>query len=591
MQNINYKIILIFTVLFFAEASFAYHRENFLFHGPSVAGFGRGETVSSIFDDVSSAFYNPSLAVKIKEKTVTLSYYSLFEDSMYSYAGFGLPLNDTYSGAISLIDLRSGPVELRKNINDAPYTINTNQWACLISIARAIKTPVLLNAGLDLRCVYMDLNGYTGSGIGMDAGLEKDFKGPVLFGNKSSISAGFAVQNLVSPSIKLISESETYPAIYRLGAALSVPVIYRALSYDEITMAADLIYECNYLTSAIGIEYNFLRQYLVKCGYYSDHITIGTGYKTSKFHFDYAFDLSDYSNIHRLGISYFFEDAFHESKKYSLLKEAKQSLAKARKERKAREKEVRPLLKQAIRYYNKKYYLKATDLFKEIMLKYPEYETAQVYIKKMSDEINSTIRNNDSDIEKYSYASGYADYQKILYNEAINEWEKVLQINPQRIELIEYKEKTKNYLLDAERIKKEKELLEKVKQLFEEGVKAYDSSKWISCIKSMELVKEICIKNKFPESLDYNTKASEYINKSVERLSESRKTSQIEAEEEAPSESEIDENRAEKSYQDGLVLYAQGKLFDAEKSWELALRLNPNNIKAQKALKKIKEVK
>lgn len=37
-----------------------------------------------------------------------------------------------------------------------------------------------------------------------------------------------------------------------------------------------------------------------------------------------------------------------------------------------------------------------------------------------------------------------------------------------------------------------------------------------------------------------------------------------------------------------LVLYAQGKHYEAERAWELALRLNPNHQKAIIALEKIK---
>ena len=40
---------------------------------------------------------------------------------------------------------------------------------------------------------------------------------------------------------------------------------------------------------------------------------------------------------------------------------------------------------------------------------------------------------------------------------------------------------------------------------------------------------------------------------------------------------------------EGLILYAKGKYFEAEKMFELTLRLNPNHKKAQTALKRIKE--
>ena len=588
MQTINNKVILIVLLLFFVSPAYGYYRESFLGEGPSVAAFGRGETATSIFDDYSSVFYNPSLAAQLTAKTASLSYYPLFDGSMYSFAGFGLPLPHGFAGGISFINMRSGEVELRQNINDIPTTTNTNQWAGLISVAKSIEKPFALDVGLALRFIYMDLCGYKGSGMGVDAGLSRGFGGPDLFGNKSSIAVGLSAQNLVSPAVKLITESETYPIIYRLGASLRVPTVYHTLSYDELLITADIVSQDNITAPAAGAEYCFANRFIFKCGYTTDGtLTMGAGYKASSLRFDYAYDLGDLANFHRFGVSFFFGNRIKENNKYSLLNEAKRSLA----EDKKRRKKAKEKLKEAIRYYKKGWLLKSTDLFKEVRIDFPEIETSEIYLNKISDEINAAIQTNESDIEKYSYADGYLDYQKLLYNDALNEWGKILQINPKNAEVIEYAEKIRNYLADAERIKQEKELEDKVKFLLDGGVNAFNSSKWISCIKLMEQVKQICVSSKFPQALEYSNTASDYINKAVARLSETVKPSLSKGKEETPSESLVDEEGAEKNYQEGLVSYAQGKLFDAEKSWELALRLNPGHLKAQKALSKLRETK
>ncbi|MDO8734378.1 MAG: hypothetical protein Q7K21_04395, partial [Elusimicrobiota bacterium] len=57
----------------------------------------------------------------------------------------------------------------------------------------------------------------------------------------------------------------------------------------------------------------------------------------------------------------------------------------------------------------------------------------------------------------------------------------------------------------------------------------------------------------------------------------------------AEEKEEIDIAGAEKKYSEGLVLYAQGKLFDAVKKWEVAVRMNPGNEKATRALEKAKK--
>ena len=52
---------------------------------------------------------------------------------------------------------------------------------------------------------------------------------------------------------------------------------------------------------------------------------------------------------------------------------------------------------------------------------------------------------------------------------------------------------------------------------------------------------------------------------------------------------EIDTAGADRKYTEGLVLYAQGKIADAVKTWEVAVRLYPGHEKARKALAKAQE--
>lgn len=584
IKQVKALIILLFLILFSFNSLNAYQREDFLFHGPSVAAFGRGEAGTALFDDVSSVFYNPALASGLDSKNATLAFYSLFDGSTYSYAGFGLPLGKNNFGAVSLIDQRSGTVELRQNINDNPTDTQTNQYAGIFSFAHTFQKLGSMNAGIDLRCIYYDMDGYHASGVGADVGVSKNIQGLKILGNKSEVDLGFAVQNLVSPSITMISEAETYPMLSRLSAAIKIPTVYHAFTYDELIIGTDLIYQEYFMTTAVGVEYRFIKQYIFKAGYYDDHLTIGAGYRISRFHIDYAYDLSDFANLQRLSVSYFFGNTFKKNEKNTLISEAKQSLA----EDKKRRNEAKALLKEAMHYYDIGYYLKATDLFKDIIVKYPEYdENARIYINKINEEMSFQVRNNEADIEKVSYAGGYVGYQKADYGEAVNAWKKVLQLNPKRNEVIEYMEKVSAYMADAERLKKEKALADQASKLLDDGISAYNSSKWVSCIKFMEQIKDICGKNSFPGSFDVNQKAEDYINKSVERLSKALKEKG--KPQESQKEAETDPEGADKHYQEGLILYAQGKSFDAEKEWELAIRLNPNHIKAQKALNKLRE--
>ncbi|MFC1501606.1 tetratricopeptide repeat protein, partial [Elusimicrobiota bacterium] len=244
----------------------------------------------------------------------------------------------------------------------------------------------------------------------------------------------------------------------------------------------------------------------------------------------------------------------------------------------------------AINEYKNKNYLKATKLFKEINIKYPEHEMADNYSNKISFEMKQTKNFEMLNFEKLSYAKAYIDYHNQNFNGAINEWKKVLEVNPKRKEVIEYVAMVKAYLLDYEQQKREKELKNEMLEYFNAGVAFFDNNKWLLTIKNMEKVQTLCKNNIFPESITYYKKAADYIEKSVAELS---KTISAENEESNVRENTevIDEVGAEKHYNEGLVLYASGKTFKAIKSWEIALRLDPTHSKAKKALEKVKELK
>lgn len=281
-----------------------------------------------------------------------------------------------------------------------------------------------------------------------------------------------------------------------------------------------------------------------------------------------------------------------EKERLKLMGEARGALNEQKKQNAIRDKKIKPLFKSAKKYYDKKNFLKATDKFKEIILQYPDYDMAEKYYEKILNDMNSISKEmQTSDLERLSYALGYVSYYKQKLSDAVNEWEKVLQLNPKRDELNEYIIKVKDYLKNSEQLAKEKEIEERVKRFFAEGISNFEKKSWVPCIKKMENVQNICRTEPFPQSLEWHGKAQEYITKSVEELSKIAVRPEKSAVSAKPVEAEveIDIAGAEKKYSEGLVLYAQGKLFEAVKKWEVAIRMYPDHEKARRALDKAKK--
>ena len=279
-----------------------------------------------------------------------------------------------------------------------------------------------------------------------------------------------------------------------------------------------------------------------------------------------------------------------------LMRDAQAALKEAKAEQAKKAKAIKPLMKSAKREYDRKKYLRATDKFSEIIMKYPDYELASKYYDKIKTDMNYVVKNPQGvNFEALAYARGYNNYYSQNLPEAVNEWEKVLEINSKREEIREYNLRVKEYLLNAEEMRRQKEVADRVERMFNEGVEEYKIRRWIFVINKMESVKSICQKEKFPMSVEWFNKAQDYIKKALDGLREDQLALQIREKQRAQQAAAtkppavVDEAGSDKAYKEGLVNYAQGKLLEAGQKWEIAMRLNPNNEKAQKALDRLKK--
>ena len=595
--------MLISLLLFRAAVIFADVRENFLSHGPSVSSYGRGETGTAVFDGNSSDIYNPSLLTEANGDGLILAEHSLFDGSAYSYGGINTYSNTgKVSYGVSVINLRSGAVEIRQNINDNPNIINTNQWAYYLTLSKYLKQFFSLNIGVNVKYINYEMYKYSAGGVGADIGLSREFQGPRLSGSNSTIYTGFSVLNIIPPSIKLLSEDEMLNTIYRIGASFSLPVVYRMATHDNISIYIEAALQENMLNQAYGAEYCFVEKYFLRSGYYKEHPTSGAGIKFRNITFDYAIDFGSLENINRFSLAFNWGGNKSQAGRTgssnsmlddTLMKEAKQALKIKEHDNDKLDKEVAPLFEDALKDYKKKRYLLAADKFRGIMLKFPQYENAGFYYRKINDDMYETSQTlQDSDLERMSYAKGYVSYREQNLNESINEWEKVLQINPERSEIALYLSKVREYLVDVERIKSEKETEVRIMRLFEDGKSNYAAGKWIMCVKIMEKVQTACKNAILSSSFELYEKAQGYIDNSINELSKiiyAKSIRESDDHEDNLSDLETDSRDADNKYNEGLILYAQGKTADAIRLWEIAVRLFPSHERAVKAIEKARE--
>lgn len=603
MSSFNNKIILalvIFASWSFSSTLLAYSRKDITTYGPSVSGAGYGDAATSYCQDLTSHYYNPALLSDFTNTSLTASHFMLFDNTSYDFFAAGHQTNYGFLG-LSAARLSSGDIELRQTIDAAPSVSRSNQYIFTAIYASRIE-PLGIGAGLNVKYFYSELAGYTASGIGIDAGLNKNVEGPLIMDKSSLVLVGLNFRNIMPPAMRFLAETDNYPSVVNFGTAIRIPTLMRcdadkqAYYSDKLTSSLDIEYNADFdgISLRPGFEYSIMDRYFIRTGY-RDNLTFGLGYRIGSFQFDYAMDPKPYTNMHRVSIIFNMDGPKSTVKKKSenspaqnwFIKSCKQDLIEARKQSAQRNRMIRNLFSSAKRDYVRKRFLKANEKLTDIMLKYPDFEKARIHYEKIESEMKEMSLNADiSNLEELSYSKGYIGYRCGKMQDALNEWEKVLQINPKRKELDEYILKAKEYIKDAERQVKEKEFENNVSAIFIDAVYDYEKKSWVSCIKKMEKVQNICKDGQFSKAYEWSNKAQSYIINAVKELSIS--FSSKEDLKKKPS-GDTDVIGAEKKYREGLILYAQGKSFEAIRSWEVAVRLNPSHEKAWKALGKVKD--
>ncbi|MDR0723719.1 MAG: hypothetical protein LBF23_00825 [Endomicrobium sp.] len=556
------------------EAIYGYsgRRKHFLSHGPSVTAFGAGETIFCANRDPAVLQYNPSLMSYFIGNSVSVARFNLFEGSSYNSASVALNLDKKFFVGISASNLASGNIEVRENIYSLEKNISVNSWNNVVAFSGFLQR-FAVAYGVDIKYLYFDMYFKKGLTYSFDFGLAKE----VLLTDDIKIKTAFCMQNFISSKFKMDSEFDEIPLIYRFSSAFVLPTYYRFTSKDTFNVYVDLKYEDSFADVCAGLSYIFAEKYALRTGYYSRHITFGAGVDIYKFTLDYAADFSEIDLINRFMLIYRWGQ-----KSDALLKEAKKALAEELSSLKTAQEEF----KKAKELYNNKEYLKATDKLSKIIVSYPNFESSHHFYNETIRLMKSNSKDQNLNFADKYYAKAYIEYYNMNYKEALQEWIKYIAFAGTNAEILEYKDKIDTILKLQKFEERENELTFKAQQLLKDGIEFYNLKQWVHCIKKMESLKKFVSKNGLSKSVEFYDKAKEYINKCVFELSNTMllaNANNNSLEEKV----KYDEVTADEKYREGLVLYAQGKYYQASRKWELTLRLNPNHKKAKIALSRI----
>jgi len=582
---------------------------NFLKIGIGARGVAMGGAFSAISDDASSVYWNPAGLGQLTRKEASFMHNEWVEDIGYDYIGYAHPLKPGDKGVFggSLYYLTAGSIQGYDWEGTPLKKYGADDTAAVFSYGRKItgkrfKMPDRgLYAGTNLKLINKRLATKSAFGIAFDAGVLYKPGWSLLDGN---LQFAGVLQNL-GTGLKFVEKHDPFPFNFKIGSAYN-----RVLFDNDFTFALDLnVPSDNDVSLNLGVEYVFWNLISLRCGYKSradldKGIRFGAGFEVEDMSIDYAFvPFGVLGNTHRFTISvkfgyrgkmeflageinrhyrigekYFQDDrlllAYKEFKNVKELNPSHEGAdeyigrvkkmfaeAKTAEEREKRRSEIAAQFEKAKKFFNDGKMIDAKTSFQTVISLDPENKKAADYVKK----IDRALEEARSQMAEELFTQGSAYYDKKMYREAIGNWEKVLEINPQHKEAERYLELAKKKSEEEKERKEEDKKRKELEHYYKKGISMYKKGKWSQASAAFKWVFKLNPQHKEVEK---------YLGKveiELKKLAEKNKA------------------KAQDLYTQGLRAYTSKNLKKAIKLWKQVVELDPAHTKAKTSLKRAKE--
>lgn len=255
-----------------------------------------GRAFVSLVGDASAPFWNPGATASIDRTEVMAFHTSLFLDTNYECLGLSHPLGEIGVFSLSAGRIAADGIERRDEFNRLIDEFSSSESQYGLSFARDIGFG--LSGGLTLKAVTVDIGNVTGSGFGADLGFQYR---PAF---APGVTAGAAFNDLIKPSVKLISVKDEYQTITRFGLSSQNRLFKDARSTVSLDLEKML---GRSVKIRAGLEMAFYRQFSLRLGYDDGRPTFGAGLLYDFVRLDYAFeDIEYFGGSHRISVAFAF---------------------------------------------------------------------------------------------------------------------------------------------------------------------------------------------------------------------------------------------------------------------------------------------
>jgi len=413
--------------------------------------------------DSSSIKANPAALFTLERLELQAAYTPMYFDTAYNYISAALPTTDFGAFGASAAMMSTAGVILRDE--DGVEAGKTSQLLAEFTAAYSNKLYFDgLLGGISFKVDHHGIAGYSDTSFGLDAGLQYSIKPD----DKSRVTAGLLLRNLLEPSINLDGNADVYPRQVLLGAGYS-----RKFKNMSLSVFADgsvpVGTEFEFMT---GAELGILDTFFIRGGYNSfGIISFGAGIAVMEtYMLDYGFFMNDIEGQHRVSLKIRLGDNVSDLRARKEEIEMKKVEAKAKvmaaKELEDMRKSLDTIKKDSakLEYFKASHYTKGLEAYYENDYKRAVLEFETVY-RTDTNYLNTayyvsmvkTILRKSKE-EMYSeavlklYKSGVDKYMNEDYKGAKSEWEKILDIDPYNKLALDNLKEVNSMLLGIEKI-------------------------------------------------------------------------------------------------------------------------------------------
>ncbi len=433
--------------------------ENFIL-GVGARALALGNAYVAEPYDATAVYWNPAGLDQIQHKNVSLFYTNLLYGSQYYFLGYVHPTINFGTLGAAVIGIGSGdiPENDENAVSGGMGTFGSYQF--LFSYGKQLPVYEAISFGLTLKINHDTFSGFvlapgigtSATGIGADVGiLYRPESNNIIL---SGLSMGFMVQNLLGSRLKMDYDTDVHPINVRFG--LAKPILKNEFG-NQFTIFLDFEQGAKYpFKYHFGTEYVFQNLAMLRVGMNNNQLSFGAGAVFHNFQLDYSFGKfaeNEISSSHRIS----FTMKIGKSKKELIrLAEEKRYLDAQRIAREQvefdRNKKIAESMEKGKTFLKDEDYARALSEFNIITSYENEMPNAAVIneakklaefaAQKNEEEMQKRIREieaknleeerrekNKVRLNTY-FKQGMAFYDSEDYSKAIEEWNKMLELDP-----------------------------------------------------------------------------------------------------------------------------------------------------------------